>query len=149
MKLSMRVRYGTKALLELALHENEEPMPLRDIAQRQQIPLSYLEHVIGPLVHGGIVKSIRGNRGGIKLIRPPEKIILSEVIPLLEDSLAPVEYGDNGASCYRATRCVTQDLWDEIIEAINKVFESITLQDLVDRQSRKLEATNNITIEVK
>jgi len=131
------------------MHQNEEPVPLKDIAQRQQIPLSYLEHLISPLVHGGFVKSIRGNRGGVKLLKPPDKIILSEVIPLLESSLSPVEYNYKLETYPDSTRCVTQDLWDEVKEAINKVFESITLQDLVDRQNRKAKANTNFTAEVE
>ncbi len=148
MKLPTRVRYGTKALLELAQHWNKAPVPLKDIARRQEIPLSYLEHLISPLVRGGIVKSIRGSRGGITLLKPPENIILSEVIPLLEGSLSPSRCTDRADTCPNTPRCVTQDLWDEVKEAINKVFESITLQDLADRQSRRVNADTNITAEV-
>ena len=145
MKLSTRVRYGTKALLELVRHWNKAPVPLKDIAQRQKIPLSYLEHLIRPLVRGGIVKSVRGSRGGITLLKPPENIILSEVIPLLESSLSPAKYIDRA---HNTPRCVTQELWDEVKEAINKVYESITLQDLADRQSRRTNVDTNITAEV-
>jgi len=87
-KLSTRARYGTKALLEVALHWGEEPVLLKDIAQRQQIPLPYLEHLIGPLVQAGIVRSARGTRGGVSLLKPPKEVILSEVIQLLEGSIA-------------------------------------------------------------
>ena len=148
MKLSTRVRYGTKALLELAQHWNKAPVPLKDIARRQDIPLSYLEHLISPLIRGRIVKSIRGSRGGVTLLKPPELIILSEVIPLLEGSLSPVRYIDSTDTCPKAPQCVTQELWDEVREAINKVFESITLQDLLDRQSRQANIDTNITAEV-
>jgi len=137
MKLSTRARYGTKALLELALHRGEEPVLLKDIAQRQQIPLPYLEHLIGPLVQAGIVKTTRGTRGGVSLLRPPEEVILSEVIQLLEGSIAPVECVDNTKTCPRSDLCVTHDIWDEIKEAISKVLESVTLQDLVERQKQK------------
>jgi len=148
MKLSTRARYGTKALLELALHWNEKPVLLKDIAQRQRIPLPYLKHLIGPLVQGGIVKSTRGIQGGIRLLKPPEKVMLSEVIPLLEGSLAPVECLDKPETCPHSSRCVTQDIWDEVKEAINKVFESITLQDLVERQSQKGQPDADIVKEV-
>jgi len=137
MKLSTRVRYGTKALLELALHWGEGPVLLKDIAQRQQIPLPYLEHLIGPLVQAGIVKSSRGTRGGVMLLKPPEEIILSEVIQLLDGSIAPVECVDKPETCPRSDLCVTHDIWDEIKEAVSKVLGSITLQDLVERQRQK------------
>jgi len=137
MKLSTRVRYGTKALLELALHRGKGPVPLRDIAQRQQIPLPYLAHLIGPLVQAGIVKSIRGTRGRVMLLKPPEEIILNEVIQLLDGSIAPVECVDKPEVRPRSDLYVTNDIWDEVKEAISKVLESITLQDLVERQRQK------------
>ena len=87
MRLSTKGRYGTRALLELALRQGEGPVPLRDIAQRQQISLPYLQHLITPLIAAGIVRSIRGARGGVLLARPPEEIRLSEIIQLLECSI--------------------------------------------------------------
>ena len=137
MKLSTRARYGTKALLELALHWGEEPVLLKAIAQRQQIPLPYLEHLIAPLVQAGIVKSTRGTRGGVSLLKPPEEVILSEVIQLLEGSIVVVECVDNPECCSRSDLCVTHDIWDEVKEAINKVLECVTLHDLVERQKQK------------
>ena len=139
MKFSTRTRYGTKALLELALHGNGELVPLKDIASRQQIPLPYLAHIMGPLIQGGIVKSIRGTGGGLMLIKSPRKIVLSEVMPLLESTLSPVQCVDKPETCPHSNRCVTYDLWDEVKDAINKVFESITLQDLVERQHSKVQ----------
>jgi len=136
-KLSARARYGTKALLELALHWGEEPVLLKDVAQRQQIPLPYLEHLIGPLVQAGIVKSTRGVRGGVSLLKPPEEVMLSEVIQLLEGSISPAECVDNPETCSRSNLCVTHDIWDEVKEAVSKVLESITLQDLVERRRQK------------
>ena len=85
MKLSTRGRYGTKVLLDLALHHGSGPVSLKDISKRQQIPLHYLEHLIAPLVTGGIIRSSRGAKGGIWLVKPPADIRLSDVIPLLED----------------------------------------------------------------
>lgn len=137
MKLSTRARYGTKALLELALHWGEEPVLLKDISQRQQIPLPYLEHLISPLAQAGIIKGTRGTRGGVSLLKPPREIILGEVIQLLEGSIAPVECVDNPETCPRSDLCVTHDIWDEVKEAISKVLESVTLQDLVERQRQK------------
>ncbi len=137
MKLSTRGQYGTRALLELALHQGEGPVLLRDIAQRQQISLQYLEHLISPLIAGGIVRSTRGARGGVSLARAPEEIRLSEVVRLLEGSVAPVECVDNPEACNRSELCVTRDIWGELKQAIDGVLESTTLKDLVERQKRK------------
>lgn len=140
MKLSTRARYGTKALLELALHENGEMVPLKEIAQRQDIPLPYLEHLISPLVQAGIVKSTRGVGGGVSLVKPPHQVVLSEVILLLEGSLAPVDCLNHPEACSHSKHCVTRSLWNELREAISGVLESITLQDLVERQRREAKA---------
>jgi len=141
MKLSTRGRYGTRALLELALHYREGPVPLKDIAQRQQISLLYLEHLITPLIAGGIVRSTRGARGGVSLAKLPEEIRLSEVIQLLEGSIAPVECVNNPGICTRSELCVTRDIWSELKKAMNGILESTTLQDLVERQKRKEQPT--------
>ena len=137
MKLSTRGQYATRALLDLALHQGEEPVLLKDIAQRQQISLRYLEHLITPLIAAGIVLSTRGPRGGVSLARPPEEIRLSEVIQLLEGSIAPVKCVNNPGICTRSELCVTRDIWGELKKAINGVLDSTTLQDLVERQKRK------------
>ena len=137
MKLSTRGRYATRALLDLALHHGEEPVLLKDIAQRQQISLRYLEHLITPLIAGGIVRSTRGPRGGVSLAKPPEEIRLSDVIQLLEGSIAPVECVNNPGICTRSELCATRDIWGELKKAMNGVLQSTTLQDLVERQKRK------------
>ena len=137
MKLSTKGRYGTRALLDLALHRGEGPILLRDIAQRQQISLRYLEHLITPLIAGGIVRSARGAGGGVLLARLPEEIRLSEVIQLLEGSIAPVECVNNPGICSRSKLCVTRDIWGELKKAMNGVLESTTLQDLVERHRKK------------
>jgi len=137
MKLSTRGRYGTRALLDLALHQGEAPVLLKDVAQRQQISLPYLEHLIAPLIAGGIVWSTRGAKGGVSLAKPPEQVKLSEVIQLLEGSIAPAECVNNPGVCSRSELCVTRDIWGELKKAMNGILESTTLQDLVERQKRK------------
>jgi len=137
MKLSTRGRYGTRALLELALHQEAGPISLKDIAQRQEIPVVYLEHLITPLIAGGIVRSTRGVKGGVSLAKPPEEIRLSEVIRLLEGSIAPVECVNDPEICSRSKSCVTRDIWSELKQAMDGILSSTTLQDLVERQSRK------------
>ena len=137
MKLSTRGQYGTRALLDLALHQENGAVPLKDIALRQNISLHYLEHLVTPLIGAGIVRSTRGPRGGMQLAKPPQEIKLSEVIPLLEGSIAPVECVNNPESCPRSDLCVTRDVWSEMKKAIEGVLESTTLQDLVKRQKEK------------
>ncbi|MFC1873599.1 RrF2 family transcriptional regulator, partial [Chloroflexota bacterium] len=137
MKLSTRGRYGTRALLDLALHQHEEPILLKDIAKRQQISVRYLQHLVTPLTAGGILRTTRGPRGGVALAKPPEEIRLDEVIKLLEGSIAPVECVNNPEICARSASCVTRDIWSEVKNAINDVLEATTLLDLVKLQKEK------------
>ena len=137
MKFSTRGRYGTRALLDLALRFDKGSVLLKDIAQRQEIPLPYLERLIAPLVAVGIVKTIRGPRGGVSLFKRPEEIKLSEVIELLEGSVAPVDCVNNPELYPRSDLCAAHDIWAEVKEAVDRVLESITLQDLVERQKQK------------
>ena len=134
MKLSTRTRYGTRALLELALRNDDTPVFLKDIAKQQGISLAYLEQLMSPLVAGGIIRSTKGPRGGVALARPPEEINLSEVTSLLEGSLGPVECVTNAGTCDRAGSCVTRDIWGKLREVMDNYLGSVTLRDLVERQ---------------
>jgi Rrf2 family cysteine metabolism transcriptional repressor len=137
MRLSTKGRYGIRLLLDLALHRGEGPVRLKDIAQRQELPLLYLENLIAPLIAGGIVKSTRGPLGGVSLFKHPDEIKLSEVIQLLEGPIAPVECVNNPEAYSRSEYCAIRDIWVEVRNAMYAVLESTTLQDLVERQKRK------------
>ena len=137
MKLSTKGRYGTRALLDVAIHQGDSPVQLKDVAERQQISLSYLEHLIAPLVAAGIIRSSRGAHGGVLLGKPPEEITLIDVVRALEGSLAPVECVDDPEKCPRAGGCVTRDIWTEAKRAMESVLESTTLAELVRRQRDK------------
>jgi Rrf2 family cysteine metabolism transcriptional repressor len=137
MKLSTRTRYGMRALLDLALHDNSRPVQLKDIAERQQISLAYLEHLIIPLISAGIVRSTRGVHGGVKLAKSAEQIRLKEILLVLEGPLAPVDCLKDEKSCPRSGMCATRDIWNDLKKAMENVLESSTLQDLADRQRGK------------
>ncbi len=137
MKLSTKGRYGMRALLDLALHQGEGLVLLKDIARRQEVSLPYLEHLIAPLIAAGLVKSTRGARGGVLLLRSPSQIKLIEIIQLLEGSIAPVDCVNDPKVCHRSGSCVTRDIWIEMKMAMSRVLDSTTLQDLVDRQRQK------------
>jgi Rrf2 family cysteine metabolism transcriptional repressor len=145
MKLSTRGRYGTRVLLDLALHGEKGPILLKDIARRQQISLLYLERLITPLVAAGVVRSMRGARGGVWLARSPQEIKLSEVIGLLEGSIAPVDCVNDRNACSRSDLCVTRDVWFELKKAMDGVLESKTLQDLVEMQKVKGRRATDMT----
>ncbi|UCG54497.1 MAG: Rrf2 family transcriptional regulator [Dehalococcoidia bacterium] len=138
MKISTRGRYGTRLLLDLAQHNDDERILLRDVSLRQDISLHYLERLINPLVAGGMIRTTRGPKGGVSLAKPPEQIKLSEVIQLLEGSTAPVECIEDPMICDRSGICATRDIWDELKKKTDSVLESITIKDLVERQTKKM-----------
>jgi Rrf2 family cysteine metabolism transcriptional repressor len=137
MKLSTRGQYGTRAMLELALLYGQGPVLLKDVASRQDIPVSYLENLMGALRMAGLVATVRGMHGGYYLAKPPSEINLSQVIAALEGSMAPVECVDDPEHCSRAESCVTRDIWGEVKQAIENVLESITLEDLARSYQEK------------
>jgi Rrf2 family protein len=144
MKLSTRARYGTRALLDIALNGKDKPVLLKDIARRQEISIMYLEHIITPIIAAGILRSTRGAKGGVWLARPPHEIKLSEVMQLLEGSLAPVQCVDDPKYCRRSPSCITREVWSELKQAMNSVLETTTLQDLVERQKTKEPMANGM-----
>lgn len=137
MKLSTRGRYGLRALLDLAVHQGEGMVLLKDIARRQEVSLPYLEHLITPLIAAGLVRSTRGARGGVLLLKPPAEVTLTEIVLLLEGSIAPVDCVNDPKVCTRSASCVTRDVWIQIKDAMTQVLDSTTLQDLVERQRQK------------
>lgn len=137
MKLSTRVRYGIRALLDVAINGEQRAVSLRDISERQEISLLYLQQLVKPLITSGLVRSTRGPRGGLSLSRPPSEITLYQVFQILEGSFSPVDCISNPDVCPRHESCVTRDTWSEIKAAVNGVLESTTLQNLVERQKDK------------
>ena len=137
MRLSTKGRYGTRAMLDLALNFGEGPILLRDIARRQEVSEKYLEHSISALRRAGLVRSIQGARGGYILAKPPSEIRVSEIMGVLEGSMAPVECVDNPQVCHRANLCVTRDIWVRIKEATDSILQSTTLQDMVEQHREK------------
>jgi len=138
MRLSTKGRYGTRAMLDLALNSDNGPVLLRDIARRQEVSEKYLEHSMSALRKMGLVRSIRGARGGYVLARPPAQIRLSRILEVLEGSMAPTECVDDAGICPRAGECATREVWVKIKEATDSILESTSLQDLVHTHQQKM-----------
>ena len=133
MILSTKGRYGLKMMLELALKYGSGTMSLKDIAKKQNLSETYLEQLIAHLRKAGLVNSIRGAQGGYELARTPTEITVGEIIRTLEGPLAPSECvaGDD-PECDRAGYCVTRIIWEKIMDSINNVIDSVTLQDMIN-----------------
>jgi Rrf2 family cysteine metabolism transcriptional repressor len=137
MKLSTRGRYGTRAMLDVALHCAEGPVRLKDIARRQAVSKKYLEQLISRLEATGLLTSIRGAGGGITLARPASDIKLSEILQTLEGPIALVQCVDNPERCPRSSSCATRDIWMEMDQRLSDLLESKTLEDLCRQQREK------------
>ncbi len=131
MKISTRGRYATRALLDLAEHYGEGPVVLSDIAERQEISEQYLEHLIGPLKNAGLVKSIRGASGGFVLARQPSEVRVSQIIQAVEGPTGITDCVDDPGICPRSRECPTRDIWAKATAAMDSVFASFTLADLI------------------
>lgn len=133
MILSTKGRYGLKMMYEFALNYGTGPMSLKEVAQNQQLSETYLEQLVAHLRKAGLVNSVRGAQGGYELSRKPEEITVGEIIRLLEGPLAPSDCVlDDEPECSRADYCVTRLIWEKIMESINNVIDSITLNDMVN-----------------
>ncbi|ACM20338.1 helix-turn-helix iron-sulfur cluster-binding transcriptional regulator IscR [Geotalea daltonii FRC-32] len=141
MRLSTRAQYAVRAMVDLALYSTSKPVSLKEIAQREEIPLSYLEQLFFRLKNGGIVTSIRGPGGGYILARESSLIKVGEIVVTVEEPLSPVACMDEGSTgCSRISQCVTHNIWKGLGEKIRGFLDGITLEDLAQEARRNLEA---------
>jgi Rrf2 family protein len=124
-------------MLDLALHYDEGPISIRDIARRQDLSQKYLERLLVALQAGGAVRAMRGAKGGYQLSRPPEQINLREIYHVFEGTDGFVECTSKPEICQRSDLCITQEVWSEMYNAALRILEATTLADLVQRARRK------------
>ena len=139
MKISTKGRYALRLMLDVALHSHGTAVPLRDVAQRQDISDKYLEQIVTQLSRAGLVRSVRGAGGGYLLTRELEDYTVGEILRVLEGNLAPVSCADSDdvCRCGRAEHCVTVEVWRDIKAAVSGVVDNLTLADLVRRYHEK------------
>lgn len=132
MMISTRGRYALRVMIDLAEHQQEGYVRMKDVAQRQGVSLGYLEKILPVLVKNGIVEGIQGKGGGYRLPKKPEQYTLGQILRLTEGSLAPVACLECGAApCDRADRCRTLPVWTELDRIVNAYLDSVTLRDLL------------------
>src|SRR5580765_1208676 len=137
MRLSTKGRYAVMAMADLAQHEaGNRPVSLADIAQRQEISLSYLEQLFAKLRRGGLVKSVRGPGGGYRLSRPSGELRIADIILAVDEPIAATRCKTGSAKGCTKTgaRCVTHDLWEELGQQIHIFLSSVSLADVVERR---------------
>jgi Rrf2 family transcriptional regulator, cysteine metabolism repressor len=138
--VTQKSQYALRALFELATRLDTGPTRIEDIAKAQVIPQRFLEVVLNELKHAGLLEARRGPRGGYLLARSPRDIKVADIIECCQGKFTPVDcLSDAGTSdCALKGDCVFVDLWEEVREAVNHVYESTTLQDLVAREQARL-----------
>lgn len=132
MKISTKGRYALRMLLDLAEHQEQGFISLKEIAERQHISKKYLEQIVPMLNKGNLLRTNRGNRGGYMLAKLADNITVGEVLRATEGNLAPVsclEYSEN--TCELADNCATLYVWEGLYQVICKYLDSITLQDIL------------------
>ena len=131
MKLSTKGRYGVKAMADLAINYEKEPISIKSISGRQNISEYYLEQLFSSLRKAGLIKSIRGSGGGYILGKTPKDITVYEILEVLEGPIEISTCLDNN-DCNNVECCATRAVWKKIKDSIDSVTLSITLQDIVD-----------------
>jgi Rrf2 family cysteine metabolism transcriptional repressor len=137
MKLSTKGRYGTRAMIDIALYKESGSTLLKDISSRQGISLKYLDHILSSLRKAGLIKNVRGKGGGYSLTRPAAQITLCDIIEAVEGSLAPVECVDNPEYCKKTATCSAHDVWVKVRESIEDVLRNTSLQSLTESHEKK------------
>lgn len=130
--ISTRGRYALRVLIDLAEHQDEGYIPMKQVAERQGISLKYLEKILPILTKNDYVEGVHGRGGGYKLVKPPAEVVVGEVLRLTEGGLAPVACLECGAEkCEREADCRTIEMWSKFNEMTNEYFDSVTIADLM------------------
>lgn len=133
--ISTRGRYALRVLIDLAEHRNGQFIPMKEVAERQEISLKYIERIMPLLTKEKFVEGQHGKGGGYKLCREPENYTVGEILRAAEGDLAPVAcLGQNAERCPRAAACRTLPMWERYYKMTNDYFDGITLADLMNTE---------------
>ena len=134
MMISTRGRYALRVMIDLAEHQSDGYIPMKDVAQRQEISLKYLERILPALVQAGEIEGVHGKGGGYRLTRAPEDYRVGDILRLTEGDLAPVAcLGCDAKPCAREPQCRTIGMCRRFSEMTNAYFDGITIADLMQR----------------
>jgi Rrf2 family protein len=130
MKISTKGRYALRVMIDLAVNDKGDYVSLKDISNRQEVSLKYLEQIMAMLNKAGYVKSTRGNNGGYRLAKSPEEYKVGDILRKTEGDLAPIVCV-NGEECGKRENCKTFKFWQGLDNVINEYVDSKTLADLI------------------
>ncbi|MBL4692587.1 MAG: Rrf2 family transcriptional regulator [Magnetovibrio sp.] len=134
MKLSTKGRYAVMAMVDLCKSSTGRPIALADIAERQEISLSYLEQLFGKLRRAELVKSVRGPGGGYLLARGANEICISDVILAVDEPISTTRCTEAEGCRSDNARCLTHNLWEALSDQIYMYLDSVTLEDVAERR---------------
>ncbi len=134
MKVSTKGDYGVRALVELAHRYGQGPVQSAAIASRQEIPETYLDQLLTTLRRAGFIRSVRGPQGGHALISEPHEVRMSDVMVVLEGSLAPIACVDDPDACTKEGGCVQREVWERVRDATQEILDSVTIADLAEKE---------------
>ena len=135
MKLTTKSRYAINALAELLVYARNTPVRLKEISEKQNIELNYLEQIFRKLRLAGIVKSIRGRNGGYVYASDPSKISIKQVMDAVEEDLDATNCA-GASSCFEGRQCSSHKLWDDLNHVVDNYLSKIFINDLVQPQDR-------------
>ena len=137
MKISTKGRYALRIMIDLARHDEGSYIRLKDIAERQNITLKYMEQIMPLLTKAGYVRSYRGNNGGYMLARKPEEYTVGDILRTTEGSMAPIAcIEDQPKRCPRCEECTTLPFWEGLWKVINEYTDRYTLADLMEDKDK-------------
>ena len=143
--ISTRGRYALRMMVDLAEHQENGFVALKDIAQRQDISKKYLEQIIPVLNRSGLLQTSRGYQGGYRLVKAPKEYTVGDILRATEGSLAPVACLEGGTNlCPRCSGCATLPVWTGLQKVVDEYLGGITLQDILDAQQAKAGNDYNI-----
>ena len=135
MIVSTKGRYALRVMIDLAEHQNDTYIPMKDVANRQNISLKYIEKIMPVLSKNHIVEGVHGKGGGYRLTRNPEDYTVGEILRLTEGDMAPVTCLEgNSLPCEKTAQCRTLPMWTDFYKLINEYFDGITIADLMKQQ---------------
>ena len=137
MRVSTKGRYALRMMVDLAEHREEGFIALKDIAERQGISKKYLEQIVSVFHRSNLLRANRGSMGGYMLAKPPSACTVGEILRLTEGSLDPVACVDEPAECERSADCPTIIVWKGLSKVVNDYLDSITLQDIIDKNRER------------
>jgi len=132
MRISAKADYAVRAVVELAAADDEKPVKAERLATAQEIPLNFLENILGELRHAGIVRSHRGAEGGFRLARPADELTVADVIRAVEGPLASVRGGPPEDSSYNGAASSLPRVWIAVRVNLRRVVENVTIADIAN-----------------